>query len=211
MVPELPIHIERGASFDHTFQWLGGGKFIGAIEDLEPGYPTRIKVTNHGLNQLSPTPVIISGVNAYSEDLLPREIRNLNSINTGIDLGTYESANWFQMPVSTVGETWFPGTGEITYFRPTDISGWGGECNIRKNWHTPVLHTISTQLGTMILTGTDGSIRLQIASNITNNLGLDLGEGVFDIDLWSGGGPRPTNGAYIERVIKGPVYFHRDS
>lgn len=208
MVPELPLHIERGSSFDHTLQWLGGGKFIAPIEDLTPGYPTIITVTAHSLNQVSPTPVIISGVNAIDDNGEKVEMKNINSINTGIDLGSYVTVNTFSMPVSTVGEIWWPDSGEITYFMPSNITGWGGECNIRKNWHSPVIHTISTQLGTMTLDGTDGSVRLQIASNITDT--LELATGVYDIDLWPAGGVRPTDGSEITRVFKGPVTFHRD-
>jgi hypothetical protein len=180
MVPDIPLHIERGTSFDNTLQWLGGGKFIGPIEDLLPGFPTTIRITAHSLNASSP-------------------IANATRVD----------ADWFTVPVATVGEIWVPGTGEIAHFLPANITGWGGECNIRKNWHSPVLHTISTALGTMTLDGTDGSVRLQIASNVTDT--IELVSGVYDIDLWSAGGARPTDGSTITRVFKGPVFFHRDS
>lgn len=208
MVPELPLHIEAGTSLDHTLQWFGGGKFIAPIEDITAGYPTVITVTGHSLNNLSPTPVIISGVNAIDEDDNEYEMRNINSIDTGIDLATYIDVNSFSMPVSTVGEIWNNNSGEITHWLPSNITGWGGECNIRKNWHQPVLHTISTALGTMTLNGTDGSVRLQIASNVTDT--IDMVNGVYDIDLWPGGGARPTDGSEITRVFKGPVTMHRD-
>lgn len=209
MVPELPLHIEQGASFDHTLSWYGGGKFIAPIEDIQPGYPTIIRVTGHSLNATSPTPVIISGVNALTEDDDIREMKNINSIDTGIDMATRIDANLFSMPVSTVGEEWDGGSGEITHWLPADITGWGGECNIRKNWHSTIIHTISTELGTMTLDGTDGSCRLQIASNVTSL--FNFVNAVYDIDLWPSGGARPTSGASIVRVFKGPVKMHRDS
>ena len=208
MTPEFPLPIEQGASFDHTLQWLGGGQFIGPIEDLQPGYPTIIRVTGHSLNALSPTPVVISGVNALDEDGETIEMRNINSVATGIPLATRIDADTFWVPVATVGETWKPGSGEITHWLPSDITGWGGECNIRKNWHTAVIHTISTSLGTMTLDGTDGSVRLQIASNITAN--FNFVGGVYDIDLWPSGGARPTDGSTIIRVFRGPVKMYRD-
>jgi hypothetical protein len=209
MVPIIPLHIERGSSFDNTLQWLGAGKFIGPIEDLQPGYPTLIKVTGHQLNATSPSPVILSGINALDEDENPREMRNINSKFNQIANGTRIDDDWFSVPVATVNETWEAGSGEISHFLPSNITGWGGECNIRKNWHSPVLHTISTQLSTMTLDGTDGSVRLQIASDVTDT--IELVNGVYDIDLWAGGGARPTDGSEITRVFKGPVHCHRDT
>jgi hypothetical protein len=211
MVPELTLPIEQGASFDHTLNWYGGGKFIAPIEDIVPGYPTRIKVTGHSLNATSPTPVIISGANAQADDDGdPVAFRNLNSIDTGIDLATRIDDDWFEMPVSTVGEIWYPGTGEITYWQPSDITDWGGECTIRKNWHSPVFHTISTELGTMTLDGTDGSIRLEI--DAVDTAAFNFVNAVFDIDLWPSGGARPTTpGNVIMRIFKGTVKMYRDS
>lgn len=208
MVPDIPLHIERGSSFDNTMQWLGGGKFIGTIEDLTPGYPTLLRVSGHSLNATSPSPVIVSGVNALDEDGNPREMRNINSKFNQIINGTRVDDNWFSMPVATTNETWETGSGEISHFLPSDITGWGGECNIRKNWFSPVLHTISTALTTMTLDGTDGSVRIQIASNVTDT--IELVRGVYDIDLWPSGGARPTDGSQIIRVFKGPVFLHRD-
>lgn len=208
MVPDIPLNVERGTSFDHTLQWLGGGKFIAPIEDLTPGYPTLIKVTGHLLNATSPSPVIISGVNAYNDDGEVVEMRNINSKFHQIANGTRIDADWFSVDMSTVDTVWKAGSGEIAHFLPSDITGWGGECNIRKNWHSPVLHTISTQLTTMTLDGTDGSVRLQIASDITDT--IELVSGVYDIDLWPGGGARPVDGSTITRVFKGPIFFYRD-
>jgi len=192
MTPEFPMHIEQGADFDHTFQWFGGGKFIAPIEFIEIGYPTIVTVTDHLLNTVSPTPVIISGVDGAPD---------LNSVETGIEPATRIDANKFSLPVSTVADTWVIGTGELTYFRPTDLTGFTGICKIRKNWFSStVLHTMSTALGTMTLGAVDGSIRLQITSLDTAAFGF-VG-GVFDVDLTSGG--------IITRVFRGPVTLHRD-
>ena len=208
MQPGFLLPIEQGVSFDQTLNWYGGGKFIAPIEDLRPGYPTEIRVSGHGLNSLSPTPIIISGVLAKDQDDKRSEMRHINSEDTGIPMATYVDANWFTVDLSTVDDEWFEGTGEITYWKPSDIDGWGGECNIRKNWHSPILHTISTELGTMTLDGTDGSIRLQISPVDTS--AFTFVNGVYDIDLWPGGGSRPDDGSTIIRVFKGPVKLGRD-
>jgi hypothetical protein len=210
MVPELPIDIERGTSLDVTLHWWGGGRFMAPIEDIITGYPTQIKVTGHQINNVSAPPVIISGVNATEDDGESfREMRNINSKDTRIDMGTYVDADWFTMPVATTGEVWYPGSGEITHYLPSDLTGWGGECRIRKNWHSAVLHTISTALGTMTLTATDGSCRLQINSDVTDT--FEITHGVYDIDLWpNDAGSRPVDGSTIMRIFKGPVYLYRD-
>jgi len=190
--PEFPIHIEQGADFDHTFQWFGGGKFIAPIEHIEPGYPTIVTVTGHLLNDVSPTPVIISGADG---------VPDMNSVDTGIEPAEKIDADTFSLPVSTVGDTWIVGTGEITYFRPTDLTGFTGTCIFRKNWYSSeILHTISTALGTMTLGVLDGSIRLQISA--VDTLAFGFVGGVYDVDLTSGG--------IITRVFRGPVTLHRD-
>lgn len=205
-IPEFPLHIQQGADFDHTLNWYGGGKFIAPIEDLEVGYPTIITVTGHGLNATSPTPVVISGADGLDDEGRTVELRNLNSVDTGIDLGSRVDDNRFSMPVSTVGEIWKPGTGEITYWRPSDIDGWSGELRIRKNWHSQtILHTISTALGTMTLDGSDGSIRLQIPASVT--AGFAFFGAVYDLDLDTSG---TFGNGTITRVFRGPVKLHRD-
>ena len=209
MVPIIPLHVEKGSSFDNTLNWWGGGKFVAEIENIVTGYPTVITVTGHGLNTIgTPAPMVISGVNALDEDGNPREMRNINSTFRRIPLATYIDANTFSVDEATTSEIWANGTGEIGHWLHSDITGWGGECNIRKNWHSPIIHTISTQLGTMTLDGADGSCRIQIASNVTDT--LSIVQGWYDIDLWPGGGAKPTDGSTITRVFKGPVYFNRD-
>jgi hypothetical protein len=192
MTPEFPIHIEQGADFDHTFQWFGGGKFIAPIENVELGYPTIITVTGHLLNDVSPTPVIISGVDGCED---------LNSVDTGIEPATRMSDDIFSLPVSSVGDAWIEGTGELTYFMPTDLTDFTGVLNIRKNWYSStILHTISTALGTMTLGVDDGSIRIQISAAATTL--LTFVGGVYDVDL--------TGGGVVTRVFRGPVTLHRN-
>jgi len=186
--PVFPLFIEQGVDFVHEFLWLGGGKFIAPIEDIEVGYPTVIKVTNHGLNTLQvPIPIIISGVDGCPD---------LNSEATEIESGVRIDADHFSVPVSTVADIWVPGTGEITYFKPTNLTGYSGKMQIRKNWHSEeVLHEISTALGTMVLTPSTGGIRLSIDKDDT--VDLDFINGVYDVDLEIGG--------FATRVFRGPV------
>jgi hypothetical protein len=192
MTPDFPLNVEQGTDFDHTLQWYGNGKFIAPIENVEVGYPTILTVTAHLFSALSPTPVIISGVEGCP---------HLNSTDTSIALATRVTDDIFTVQLSTVNNDWISGTGEITYWKPVDLTdGWTGVCNIRKNWYSSaILHTISTTAGTMTL-GADGSVRLQI-SNI-DTAAFTFTGAVYDIDL--------TKLGIISRVFKGPISLHRD-
>ena len=199
MHPEFPLYIDQGASFDQTLNWYGGGIFTARIQRIRKGYPTVFKVTGHGLNSTSPTPVVVSGVEG---------LKHVNSEDTEISLALPVDADWFTMPVTSVGEKWVKGTGEITYWKPMNIGGWGGECNIRKNWHSGIILSISTVLGTMVLDGSDGSV--QLSANPVATGALDFVGGVYDIDLWPGGGAKPTDGSPIYRIFVGPVIMIRN-
>jgi hypothetical protein len=191
--PEFPIDIEQGATFIHTFHWYGGGKYMSPIEHIEVGYPTKITVTDHLLNAESPTPVIISGVVGCPD---------LNSEDTGIEPAFRIDDNTFEMPVSTVADDWKEGTGEITYFMPTDRTGYTGRMQIRKNWHTEeIIHECNTTNGGMLLNPIDGSIQLTIPAAVTAT--MKFVNGVYDVDLVDPAG-------LVWRVFKGTVKFHKE-
>ena len=199
MQPSFPLYIDQGATFDQTVNWYGGGIRVAPIEDIRIGYPTQFTVTGHDLSTVSPTPVVISGVEG---------LKHVNSEDTEVHLAVPQDNDNFSMPVTSVGEEWVPGTGEVTYWLHSDITDWGGECNIRKNWHSDIILTISTQLATMVLDGGDGSVQLTANPEVTKL--LDFVGGVYDIDLWPTGGARPTDGTPIYRIFRGPVKMNRD-
>lgn len=192
ITPQVQLYIEQGASFAQTFQWLAGPVFMAPIELIEEGYPTVITVTGHGLNQVSAHPVIISGVEG---------IPLLNSENTGIPLCAYIDANTFSVPLTSVGKLWEPGTGEITYIEPSDLTGHTGRCVIRKNWHSQtVIHEMTTENGGMVLGVDDGSIQLLIPA--ADTAGFNFRHAWYDVDL--------TFGSIVTRVFKGPVTLERE-
>jgi len=193
ITPQFHLYIEQGVNFEHTFQWLAGGMFMAPIELVEEGYPTVITVTNHGLNSLSAHPVIISGVEG-----IPR----LNSEGAELPLASRISANKFSVPISSVSKEWIPGTGEITYHIPTNLTGYTGRCVIRRNWYdTDVIHEMTTSNGGMILTVADGGIQLLIPKAVTATFGFRTAW--YDVDLTTAGG-------YEHRVFKGPISLERE-
>jgi hypothetical protein len=163
------------------------------IEDICIGYPTRIKVTAHGLPTVSDTPIILSGIGGC-------EI--LNSRELGIELGAYVDADHFDMPQSTVKDIWKVGSGEVTYFRPTNITGFTAKMQIREKWHsTDVIHELTTENGGIILTIDDASILLTILPNITST--FKFNKAVYDVKMISPGGD-------VTRVFEGIVTLHKE-
>lgn len=194
LTPEVTLNVESGVNFNHTFQWLAGGLFMAPIEVIEVGYPTIVTVTDHGLNTVTPHPVFISGVQGCS---------GINSTNLKVPLCTYIDANTFSLPETSVGKDWVEGTGEITYLKPTPLTGYTGVCVIKKHWFSSTaIHTLTTENGGMVLGTVDGSIQLLIPKAIT--AGFTFRNAVYDVDL-------STAGGYETRVFKGNVVNHREA
>jgi hypothetical protein len=150
--PHYKIEMLQGADWKPTLNWYAGGVFRAPIEEIDPGYPTKIQVTAHGLPDQSPTPVIISGVEGM--DIL-------NSKNLAIMHATYIDEDHFAMPVSTVACEWVIGTGEITYYQPTDITDMTFRAQLRSRVHKgEILADLTTANGKIITVENDASIQL---------------------------------------------------
>lgn len=194
ITPQFHLYIEQGIDFNHTFQWLNGGLFMAPIELIEEGYPTVVTVTGHGLPTLADHPVIISGVEG---------IQRLNSEDTEIPYATRLSDDKFSLPISSVGKEWVPGTGELTYHKPTDITNFTARCVIRRNWYesTPI-HEMTTANGGIILIPSIGGIQLYIPKATT--AAFSFRNAVYDVDLIDAAGTTEY------RVFKGPVSLERE-
>lgn len=191
--PQFELDMEQGATFNYTFHWYAGGKFMAPIEEITVGYPTRIKVTGHGLPTISDTPVIISGV--VGADIL-------NSHDLGIDEAIYVDADHFDMPQSTVADTWECGTGEITYHKPSDITNFTARMQIREKWHSKdFIHELTTENGGITLTVEDASIEITV--NPADTESFTFNKAVYDIEMISPGGD-------ITRIIEGTITLHKE-
>ena len=193
MTPRFELEMEQGATFNYTFHWYAGGKFMAPIEDIIIGYPTRIKVTAHGLPTISDTPVILSGIDGC--DIL-------NSEDLGIDEAIYVDADHFDMPQSTVNDPWITGTGEITYHKPSDITGFTARMQIREKWHSPdVIVELTTENGGIVLTVEDASIELTLLPTATAL--YTFRQAVYDIEMISPGGA-------VTRIIEGTITLSKE-
>jgi hypothetical protein len=191
--PTFLLDMEQGATFNYTFHWYAGGKFMAPIEDICIGYPTRIKVTAHGLPTISDTPVILSGIGGA-------EI--LNSHDLGIEEAVYVDVDHFDIPQSTVKDTWKVGSGECTYHKPSDITGYTARMQIREKWHSPnFIHELTTQNGGIVLTVEDAGIAINILPAVTEGFTFNIA--VYDIEMIS-----PVGG--VTRIIEGTITLHKE-
>jgi len=199
MTPRFNLEMDQGATFTTTFNWYGGGKFMAPIEDICIGYPTRITVTDHLLPSNSDTPVIISGVepSADNDQASKKRMELLNSTELGIAEVIYVDANNFDVPISTVKCNWETGTGEITWHKPTPITGFTARMHIREKWHsTDFIHELTTENGGITLTVEDASIQIDITAADTTAFTFNIA--VYDIEMIS-----PTG--EITRVVEGTI------
>ena len=197
MTPTFLLDMEQGATFNYTFHWYAGGKAMAPIEEICVGYPTRITVTAHGLPSNSDTPVILSGIITDGVD-----DSILNSKDTGIEEMIWVDVDNFDVPLSTVGEVWTKGSGEITWHRPSDITDYTARMHIREKWHSSeFIHELTTENGGITLTVEDASIELTILPAVTE--GFKFNQAVYDIEMISPGGA-------ITRVIEGTITLHKE-
>ncbi len=188
MTPEFPLDIEQGASFSNTFNWYGGGKAMAPIEEIVVGYPTIIKATAHGLPTNSDTPMILSGI-AGAEIL--------NSSDLGIEEAVFIDVDHYSMPVSTVRHIWVVGSGEMTWYRPSDITNFTARMHIREKWYSAAfIHELTTENGGITLTVEDASILLEISA--VDTAAFTFNQAFYDVELISPAG-------VVTRVFKGVI------
>ena len=168
-VPHYEIEMYQGADWKPTLNWYAGGLFRAPIEEIDPGYPTKLQVTAHGLPTVSATPVIISGIEGQNMTIL-------NSKNLAIMHATRLDDDHFTMPISTIKGEWVVGTGEITYYRPTDITGMTFRAKLRSRVHNgTVLADLTTANGKIIAIADDASIQLNLTGAETELLNFTRG------------------------------------
>jgi len=194
MTPIFELDMEQGASWNATINWYGGDIFRAPIEELDPGYPTKVRVTGHGLPNVSDTPVIISGVQG---------VEMINSKDTGVEECEYIDEDYFYVPISSVGCEWVPGTGEITWHEPSDITEYTARCKLRKNWaHPTVIHEFTTEIPNITLIINDASIRLDCTAAETAAFTFATAYG--DIELIS-------NTGEVTRVARLKINLSRET
>lgn len=176
--PVFEVEMQQGADWNCTVNWYGGGTERAVIEELDPGYPTRIRVTAHGLPTSSDTPIIISGVQG---------VEMVNSSDTGVELCARVDDDYFDVPVSSRGCEWVIGTGEITWSKPSDITSYTARAKLRKNRHSAtVIHEYTTENGGIVLDANDASIKL--VNTAAETAAMSFTEAMVDVELVSPGG-----------------------
>jgi len=193
-VPRLDLTIVQGATFRRTINWYGAGLLCKAIESLTVGCPTVIGITSHGLPSVSTTPVFIHDV---------RGATNLNTDKKSA-IATYISADSFSVNISTNNQTWVDGSGSVTFYAPTDLTGYTARMQIRiTRGSTVSVHELTTENGGITLNAADGGINLLISD--TDTAAFDFDNAVYDLELIN------TNGnGDVTRVAEGTVRLHKE-
>lgn len=158
-VPNYHVPMYQGSDWSPKVNWYAGGLFMGAIEEIDPGYPTKLQVTGHQLPSASETPVILSGIEGEGMTIL-------NSKDLAILRATRLDDDHFTMPVSTIKGEWVVGTGEITYYLPKDISVFSEfRATLRTRVHKDaVLATLTTGNSKIVTNTNDASIQLNLTA-----------------------------------------------
>jgi len=199
-VARIDITIIQGATYRRTMNWYGAGLLCKDIESMVEGCPTILGVTGHGMSNSSNTPVFIHDVKGAT---------NLNKGKKSI-IATYVDPNTISVNVSTNNQDWVDGTGSVTYYVPTDLTGYDARMQIRSTrGATSIIHEMSTagipgdNSGDITLTAADGGINLLITADDT--AAFDFDNAVYDIELINTSG----NGD-VTRVAEGTVKLHRE-
>jgi hypothetical protein len=100
----------------------------------------------------------------------------LNSKDLAILRATRVDDDHFVMPASTVGCEWVVGTGELTYYMPTDITGMTFRAQLRSRVHNgTVLADMTTENGKIVASLNDASIQLYLTAAETALLNFTKG------------------------------------
>ncbi len=174
---KLNITIEQGATYSLGFNWYGAGKLCKRIEGLTPGCPTQITITSHGLPSTSPTPVAISHVQGAKRA----------NTNGAYVKATYIDVDNFYVDADTVDQDYTPNTGLVTWFAPTDLTGYSARMHIREDIDdVTAIDELTSVGGEITLSTTDGRITVTIADDVTAAYTFD--EAVYDLEVEDGSG-----------------------
>lgn len=193
-VPRIDLTIIQGATFRRTINWYGGGLLCKAIESMTEGCPTVLGIPSHGLPSISTTPVFI------------HDVRGAISLNTGRKsaIATYIDANSFSVNLSTNNEDWVDGTGSVTFYAPTNLSGYTAEMHIRITRGTvTTIHELTSLAGDITFTAADGGIHLLISA--TDTAAFDFDNAVYDLELKDAAGSGD-----VTRVAEGTIKLHKE-
>lgn len=169
---KLNITIEQGATYNLGFNWYGAGKLCKLIEGLTPGCPTLISIASHGLPSTSVTPVYVSHVQGA---------KRANTDGKPVK-ATYVDSGSFYIDADTVGQTYKANTGLVTWFAPTDLTGYTARMHIRENIDdTTAIVELTSVGGDITLSPTDGRIEVKIDDTAT--AAYDFDEAVYDLEV----------------------------
>lgn len=179
-----------GASFQYVLRWFGSQAVHKPITAVQPGWPTVITVTAHGLT--SRWPVWISNVQRPSA---------LNTPSPGGCTPLFADvmdANTLAVDVNTGAQPGpYTGAGILTSYPITDLTGYSAKLQVRSAPNSAVvLLELSTVNGGISLNPATGEITLLATALQTS--AFTWQQGVYDLLLIS-----PTG--FVTRLAQGKV------
>lgn len=187
----LDLLIKQGETFTKAVNWYGGGKVCKKIEALEPGCPTMITITDHGLPSASETPIFIEHVKGATR---------ANTKNNPA-IATYIDANTFYADVDTVQQTYTTNTGVVRYFVPKDLTSWTARMHIRESVDSDVIIHAMVSPTDIAISTNDAKITMTISA--TDTAAFDFDSAVYDLELVDPSGN-------VTRLLEGEVELSRE-
>jgi hypothetical protein len=191
---KLDLVIEQGATFTKSLSWYGGGKVCKPISALVPGCPTQITATAHGIPSGAQLPVFVSHVKGAT---------GANTKPNSPVMATYVDANSVFVDTDTVGETYTANTGLLTYYAPTNLTGYTARMHIREDIADTV--TILTLVSPTNITLDTALGKVTVTISATATAGLNFEQAVYDIEVVDSAGT-----PVVTRLAEGNVTLSRE-
>lgn len=183
----LDLTIKQGETFSKALSWFGGGKVCKVIEDLTSGCPVSINITAHGIPNGSDMPVFIDHVGGATR---------VNTKPNSPIIATFIDVDNFFVDADTVGQTYTANTGLVTYFAPTNLTGYSARMDIRGSIDDTAVIVSLVSPADITLEALLGKITIVIAAAVTALFTFDTA--VYDLELIDGTG-------VVTRLVEGEI------
>lgn len=194
--PTYDLKIKQGITFSKSVSLLGGGKICKMIEDLTPGCPTLITITGHGIPAgATDFPVFVS------------HVKGATRVNTSPGkpiAATYVDPTTFFVDADTVAQDYTANTGLVTYYAPTDLTGYEARMHIRESVDsTTTIDELTSTGGDIVIEAALGKVTFTIAASATASYDFDYA--VYDLEVYDAS-PEPV----VIRLAEGDIELCRE-
>lgn len=186
------LEIQQGKTFSRVVRWETTPLVYKSISAITKASPVAITAAGHGLTDGWRVAVVSAGgmrqINAKHWPLIDVDFHPCTYVNSGsITLNDVNSADF----------TTYTSGGALVYYTPVSLSGFTARMQARATVEaTATLFELTTSNGGITLDDSAKTITLLISATAT--AAFDWTDGVYDLELVSGGG-------VVTQVLKGAV------